>query len=180
MNAWTLRAMISIIKAQLEHIPVLCHIGRISLIESHGHSAPAHVMQTYVDEKFSEAAIREELNDPQNIFHMIFYNGHPAGYSKIVYNIPIDPVPSRNITKMERLYLLQEFYSLKLGHELMNFNFKLAKEMGQAGIWLYVWKENQRAIRFYEKAGFTIVGDGFFRLTDEHANPNWQMYLPFS
>jgi hypothetical protein len=24
------------------------------------------------------------------------------------------------------------------------------------------------------------VGDGWFRLTAEHANPNWQMYLPYS
>lgn len=108
--------MISILKARPEHIPILCKIGSVSLIESHGHSAPGHVMQTYVDDKFSEPALRNELNDTNNIFHLIFYNGQPAGYSKIIYNIPIEPIPQSNITKMERLYLLQEFYSMKLGH----------------------------------------------------------------
>jgi hypothetical protein len=24
------------------------------------------------------------------------------------------------------------------------------------------------------------MGDGWFRLTDDHSNPNWQMFLPFS
>ena len=46
-------------------------------------------------------------------------------------------------------------------------------------MWLYVWKGNERALTFYERAGFHIVGDGWFRLTAEHANPNWQMYLPY-
>lgn len=46
-------------------------------------------------------------------------------------------------------------------------------------MWLYVWKGNDRAIQFYKKAGFKIVGDGFFRLTDTHANPNWQMFLRY-
>ena len=56
---------------------------------------------------------------------------------------------------------------------------KLSRELGQDRMWLYVWKENHRALRFYEKAGFQIVGDGLFRLTATHANPNWQMFLRY-
>ena len=55
----------------------------------------------------------------------------------------------------------------------------LSKQNNQAGMWLYVWKENHRALAFYKKKGFIIVGDGLFRLTDEHSNPNWQMYLQY-
>jgi diamine N-acetyltransferase len=171
--------MIKISRASDEHLPILTSIGSKTLHESHGRSAPAHIMNAYVDEKFSEAALKEELDDPNNIFHIIYYNNIPTGYSKIIYNIPIDPVPFSNITKMERLYLLEEFHGLKLGHELMEFNVNLSKQNNQAGMWLYVWKENHRALRFYEKAGFTIVGDGWFRLTEEHSNPNWQMYLEY-
>ena len=171
--------MISIKKAQSEDVPTLSRIGGITIFESHGHSAPTHVMQSYVDEKFSEPYVLEELSVPTNIFYLIHYEGVPVGYSKIIYNIPIEPVPQPNITKMERLYVLQEFHSLKLGHQLMQFNIQLSKDNGQQGMWLYTWKENHRAINFYKRVGFVIVGDGYFRLTAEHSNPNWQMFLRY-
>lgn len=171
--------MITIRRAGLEDLDTLVQMGSQTIIESHGSSAPQEVMNAYVSEKFTEASMREELSDPLNIFHIIRYNQQPAGYSKIIYNVPIEAVASTQITKMERLYLLRSFYDKRLGHYLMQFNIELSKEQQQQGMWLYVWKGNERAIRFYEKTGFTIVGDGSFRLTDEHANPNWQMYLQY-
>jgi ribosomal protein S18 acetylase RimI-like enzyme len=171
--------MITITPATINDIKILTEVGSRSLLESHGHSAPAEVMQAYKSEKFTEAALEEELADQENIFHIIWHNGQPAGYSKIIYRQPLAHVPQKNITKMERLYLLQEYYSLKLGHQLLQFNIDLSRSHGEAGMWLYVWKGNERAINFYTKAGFKIIGDGWFRLTDEHANPNWQMLLEY-
>ncbi len=171
--------MITIVPATVHDSSLLARIGSRSLLESHGHSAPAPVMQSYVNEKFTITALEKELADCQNIFHIIYYNNQPAGYSKIICHQPLADVPQKNITKMERLYLLQEYYSLKLGRQLLQFNVNLSRQKGEAGMWLYVWKENERALRFYTKAGFQIVGDGYFRLTDDHANPNWQMYLPY-
>ncbi|RYZ26318.1 MAG: GNAT family N-acetyltransferase [Chitinophagaceae bacterium] len=165
--------------ATIQDLKTLTEVGRRSLLESHGHSAPAAIMQAYVDEKFTQNALEQELSDPQNIFHIIWHNDQPAGYSKIIYCHSLPQVPQKNITKMERLYLLQEYYSLKLGQQLLQFNIDLSKHQGEAGMWLYVWKENERAMRFYTKAGFKIIGDGLFRLTDEHANPNWQMLLTY-
>jgi ribosomal protein S18 acetylase RimI-like enzyme len=46
-------------------------------------------------------------------------------------------------------------------------------------MWLFVWKENQRAIHFYKKAGFHIIGSYDFRLTETHSNPNHQMLLKY-
>ena len=171
--------MIRIVPVQKEDMPLLVPIGRRSLVESHGHSAPTEVFETYLDEKFTPEALEAEVADKANLFHLVYYNDTPAGYSKIIYNCPIGPVAAPAITKLERLYLLSEFYDKKLGHRLLQFNIDLSKAAGQQGMWLYVWKENKRALRFYERAGFTIVGDGFFRLTDTHANPNWQMYLKY-
>ena len=171
--------MIRIIPATGMDTGLLSRIGRQTLLESHGHSAPAPVMQSYVDEKFTEEAIAQELADVNNIFHLIYYNGQPAGYSKIILNQALESVDIKNITKLERLYLLGEYYDLKLGRELLQFNIDLSRKEGQSGMWLYVWKKNERAIRFYEKAGFQIIGDGYFRLTEDHSNPNWQMLMEY-
>ncbi len=165
--------------ATVHDCKVLTLIGGRSLIESHGHSAPAPVMQSYLTEKFTKTAVEQELANPQNIFHIIYYNHQPAGYSKIIYRQPLEHIPQKAITKMERLYLLKEYYSLKLGERLLQYNINLSRGQGDDGMWLYVWKENERALRFYTKAGFRIIGDGVFRLTEDHANPNWQMFLQY-
>jgi diamine N-acetyltransferase len=39
-----------------------------------------------------------------------------------------------------------------------------ARGVGAAALWLGVWEHNPRAIRFYEKHGFTTVGEQPFVL----------------
>ncbi len=46
-------------------------------------------------------------------------------------------------------------------------------------MWLFVWKENQRAVNFYDKAGFKIIGNYEFKLSKTHSNPNYQMFLKY-
>ena len=158
---------------------LLSKIGGVTLLQSHGHSAPAEAMQAYVDAAFSVEACRAELEDEHNIFHAAFYNGQPAGYSKIIFRSSHPAVPLQLVTKLERLYLLNDFFDLKLGHRLLEQAIELSKGHGEHGLWLNVWKGNGRAIRFYEKAGFEIVGESEFVLTQTHSNPNWVMVLAY-
>ena len=171
--------MPEIIKATEKDVALLSSLATNTFIESHGHSAPATDINNYIDEKYNEAVLKEELNDPQNIYHIIYYGEKPAGYSKIVYNQPYENSALQNITKLERIYILQEFYNVQLGKALFRFNVVLAKQNKQAGMWLYVWKENTRAFNFYTRAGFTIIGSHNFKISATHANPNHQLLLMF-
>ncbi len=56
------------------------------------------------------------------------------------------------------LYVLPEYWSQKQGYELMQFCKQRLREQGFLKAYLWVLKENQRAIEFYEKLGF--VDDG--------------------
>ena len=136
-------------------------------------------MQAYVDKSFSEEACAAELANNDNIFNAVYYNGQPAGYSKIVFNCPHPAVALQRVTKLERLYLLEKFHGIKLGHQLLQQAVDLSKAQGEQGMWLNVWKENSRAIRFYQKWGFENIGESQFVLTDTHANPNWVMLLTY-
>ncbi|GAB2839678.1 GNAT family N-acetyltransferase [Ferruginibacter profundus] len=168
-----------IIKATVKDAAVLMPLAIETFIQSHGHSAPAADIDNYIAEKYSLAAFTAELNDPQNIYHIIYHDDKPAGFSKIIFNHPYDDSNIQNITKLERIYLLQQFYSLKLGKLLFEFNVALAKQAQQKGMWLYVWVENTRAFNFYTRAGFTITGSHDFRVSATHSNPNHRMYLEF-
>src|SRR6266480_4684810 len=114
--------MVSIVLADKKDFQLVSEIGRTTFLESHGHSAPPGVIDNYVKETYSTKAVREELNDTANIFHIISYNNKLAGYSKIILNTIHPAIKEKNITKLERLYLLKEFYDLKLGHALFQFN----------------------------------------------------------
>ena len=103
----------------------------------------------------------------------------PAGYYKIILNQPHLAVPLQPVTYMERLYLLKEFYDLKLGHKLLAHAVEHSKSCGERGMWLTVWQKNERAIGFYKKAGFTAVAESRFWLTEERSNPTWVMLLQY-
>jgi diamine N-acetyltransferase len=171
--------MISIRRATAADYKLLSEIGTRSVFESHGHSAPPAEFNLFLREKFSEEAFRAELDDPENIYHIILYDDVPAGYSKIRLNTGHPEMQQENVTKLERLYLLKEFYGLQLGAELMNHNVRFSKKHHQAGMWLNVWVENHRAFAFYKKQGFEIIGHHDYEISPRHSNPNYRMYLQY-
>ncbi|MBK6634484.1 MAG: GNAT family N-acetyltransferase [Chitinophagaceae bacterium] len=143
--------MISVKRATAEdHRPIVA-IGKIAVAEAHRDSTSAENLNEYLEKNYNDHAIKEELDDPDNIYHMISYNGNPVGFSKIILNAKEPGIVAENVTKLDRIYLLKEFYGLKLGLELMNFNIRLAVNNKQSGIWLYTWIGNTRAIDFYLK-----------------------------
>lgn len=171
--------MISIRRATTADYRILSEIGIRSVTESHGHSASPEDFDPFVQRYFTEEAFRADLEDPGNIYHIILYDNVPAGYSKLKLNICHPVIKEEKVAKLERLYLLKEFYGLQLGAELMNHNVLFSKEHHQAGIWLFVWVENHRAFAFYKKQGFQIVGHHDYEISPTHSNPNYVMFLGY-
>lgn len=171
--------MTSIVKAKEKDSQILSDIAKLTFIESHGNSAKTEDINVYVTEQYNTDAFKEELSETKNIYHIIYQDKRPVGYSKIIFNTPFTNSPIKNITKLERLYLLKEFYGLKIGRELFQFNIDLSKKNNQAGIWLFVWKENHRVVNFYKKNSFIIIGSHDFKISETHSNPNHQMFLRF-
>ena len=171
--------MTTIVRATVNDAKLLVHIGKTSFLESHGMSASKNDIDAYVKLKFNEVTFFEELQDSKNHFHIIYHNQIPIGYSKIIFDFPYPNIPFENVTKLERLYLLKEFHHLKLGLELFNFNVQESMKHHQAGMWLFVWTENENAINFYNKVGFKIVGHHDFKISENHSNPNYQMLFTY-
>lgn len=167
----------SISHPTLADLQQLVDLARRSFWESHGHSAPAEDIEAYMNGKLTEETFFTELLDQRNSFRWIHYEGQPAGYSKIILDCPNEFVAAPNVTKMERLYFLEAFHRLGMAQLLFAHNLELAKQANQVGLWLYVWKENHRAVAFYKKLGFEIVGEGDFKISERHYNPNYIMFL---
>lgn len=171
--------MTSIVRAKVDDYQLLADIGKVSFIQSHGSSADASDINMYLNENYNYAVFKAELEDPDNIYHTVFHDNRAAGYSKIILNTPHSNIVIKNVTKLERFYLLKDFYGLKLGTELMKFNLVLSKNNNQGGMWLYVWVENLKAIAFYKKNGFKVIGTHDFKISETHSNPNYLMFLEY-
>lgn len=171
--------MIRIVRANEKDYQLLSTLAKRTLLESHAGSPAAAGLDNYVKENYSDEAVKDELGDIKNIYHIIYYNDRAAGYSKIIFDKPYTESELKNITKLDRFYVLKEFYDLKLGFGLFKFIVELSKRNNQAGLWLYTWKDNQRAIKFYKKNGFIITGSYDFKITETLSNPNHQMLLKF-
>ena len=170
---------ISIKKATEKDFNAIVEIGRVSVDESHRDSCAAADMAAYIDSHYNDAAITEELKDLKNIYHIIFVDEQPVGFSKLVLNAEYATIPRKNIAKLDRIYLLKNFQRLKLGFELLQFNISLAKNNNQSGIWLVTWEGNKTAVDFYLKTGFTIHGSENFNVSETHSNLCHLMLLDF-
>jgi GNAT superfamily N-acetyltransferase len=171
--------MNSITRATTNETGILANIGRQTFYESHGHSAPKKDTDIYAQEKFSEEAIQKELENPGYIYHILYIDEKAAAFTKIVLDSPLDGHVLTPLTKLDRIYVLQSHYQQGLGQQLLDFNIDYSKKHNQKGMWLCTWIENKRAINFYNRNHFKIVGSYDFHVSPTHINPNHIMLLTY-
>ena len=161
------------------HSEALSKLAEQTFLESHGNSASPSDIQNYMEGKLNSDIFHEELIDTNNYFFGLFDKSRLIGYSKIIFDFGFQEKIDNTHAKMERLYILKEFYDKKLGKQLFQFNLAFSKKKNQKGIWLYTWVENHRAISFYKSFGFEIVDSADFKISENHSNPNHIMHLIF-
>ena len=59
---------------------------------------------------------------------------------------------------------MKAFLGQKIGQILLNKAIEIGKKKKLEFLWLGVWEENHRAIKFYEKNGFKVFGKHKFVL----------------
>ena len=69
--------------------------------------------------------------------------------------------------EIERIYVISKFQGKKIGQLLYDYALDLAMQGKYDYIWLGVWEENQKAIKFYTKNGFVEFDKHVFRLGND-------------
>lgn len=86
-------------------------------------------------------------------------DGPPPPDAKLTRPLPVGPA-----VQLHQIYVLERARSGGVGAALMTAVVAEAHARGAASLWLGVWSQNPRAVRFYERNGFTIVGSHVFVL----------------
>lgn len=144
-------------------------LGRTTFTETFGHLyRDKQDLLNYYDATFSVEKIECSLEKPNNIFWITFVDRLPVGYAKLKLNSKSEFISSENICQLQKIYVLKDFLSMKIGFELQTLLLQKAKELKFDEIWLSVLNSNERAINFYRKNGFQNCGNHDFQIGKEN------------
>ena len=155
---------IAIRKVTPDEIDQLQQIGRQTFFETFAADNTAENMKKYLEEGFSLEKLRSELDDPGARFYFARIGSTLAGYLKLNFGQSQTELKDDNALEIERIYVLKAFQGKHVGQCLYEKAIAVAKAANAAYVWLGVWEQNTKAIRFYEKNGFVAFDKHIFRL----------------
>jgi len=115
-------------------------------------------MAAHIAEHFGDERLGAELQDPARTLLLLESGGALAGFAMLRAGDAPGDVAAANPVEMERFYVGHEWHGQGLAGPLMTAALEVARAAGHDVAWLGVWVQNARAVRFYEKQGFAIVG----------------------
>jgi ribosomal protein S18 acetylase RimI-like enzyme len=121
-------------------------------------------MSSHLAAKYSEAKQAAEIADPGGTYLLAELDGRLVGYALVVGNRAPDGMALPAPVEVVRFYVASDWHGRGVAQSLMAACIAEGRRRGGGTLWLGVWQENPRAIAFYLKAGFRIVGTTSFRL----------------
>lgn len=131
-------------------------------------------MRHHIATVFHPDRFLEEMADDRIGYHIAFLDDAPVGYIRVNSSGAQSDVNDPMSLELERIYVVKEQQGRRFGDQLILKTFGLAREAGLEYVWLGVWKKNEKAIRFYERMGFTIFGTHDFMLGNDPQS-DWLM-----
>lgn len=158
---------ITIRKVDLSDLEELQKVATQAFRETFSEENAEEDMQKYVDEKFNTAQLESELSNPDSLFYFAVSDDNAAGYLKLNFKDAQTELKYEDYAEVERIYVLQEFLGKRVGQLLIDKALEVATSQNVKFVWLGVWEENYRAIRFYEKNSFQTFDKHIFRLGND-------------
>jgi len=168
--------MITIRTFQEQEAALLADISRTSFFQTFAPDNTEENMSLFLQHQFTAERIILEMGQPGNTHLLALYHDEPAGY--IFLKQRSHPLlESWDALEISRIYCLQAFQGKGVGKALMEYAIQFANQLKLDTLWLAVWKENAKALNFYNAFGFQIFGETDFMLGKD-LQKDWLMSKP--
>ncbi|WP_439865019.1 GNAT family N-acetyltransferase [Pseudomonas antarctica] len=98
-------------------------------------------------------------------------NGHLIGFAQIKLNAPHPMIQTPDAAELQRLYIQERFTGQSIGYQLLQAAEQRAALGGAPLLWATVWVGNNRALGFYPRRGYEVLGEPTYTFQGEtHAN----------
>ena len=142
-------------KADVSDAIILALLGQVSFREAFGHFwTDEEVLRKYFKKTFSVSKLKSSLAKQNNVFWIAFADDLPVGYAKLKKYAPNEKLSDKKPAQLQKIYLLNNHVGLGIGKKLQDALFNEVKKENIRTLWLAVWDENPKAIKFYEREGF--------------------------
>lgn len=171
-------------KVTENELPTLIALARETFIAAFAEQNNPDDFAAYIASAFTFAAFKKEWDTEGSVFYLAYNTDELIGYFKLNHNkIPHDAInvipefeliKSNKMTELERIYLTDNTHGKGFATLMMNEIVQLSKAENSAFIWLGVWENNLKAIKFYQKTGFSKFGEHLFIIGDD-PQTDWLM-----
>jgi len=124
-------------------------------------------MSAYLAGAFSADIQAAELADPRTAFLIAVSDEVPVGYARMRTGAVPACVGGEAPIEIVRFYSDTHWIGRGVGSALMAACLSHAESLGCDVVWLDVWDRNPRAINFYKRWGFAVVGEQEFVIGDD-------------
>jgi ribosomal protein S18 acetylase RimI-like enzyme len=144
-----------IIKASLKEAEEISQLASTTFVQAFGHLwADKAVFEEYLSNTFSVDKISSSITKSNNVFWIAYSNNTPIGYAKLKKYSPNKLIAIANPAQLQKIYVLENYIGNQVGAKLQNEVFNEVRKNNIAELWLAVWDQNFKGIRFYENYGF--------------------------
>jgi len=157
-------------RATKDDAQLIAELGARTFEDSFGPDNQSQDMAEYLAANFSLSRIESELGDPASTFLLAYERSKVIGYVMLRLGKIPKSVADPNALELVRIYVEKNVIGSGYGSALMEACLAEAKRAGRETIWLGVWEKNTRAISFYKKWGFSVVGTQEFVLGSDAQN----------
>ena len=171
-------------QAVLADAAALCRLGANTFRDTfEAHNTPED-MEQYLAESFTPERQATEIADPSGTVLLAERRGASEkagvlGYAHLSSGSTPEAVSGPDPIELKRLYVARAWHGQGVAQALMDASLAVARARGAKTVWLGVWERNPRAVAFYEKYGFTRVGEHTFQLGSDKQT-DWILELPIT
>ena len=158
---------ISFHRVTIEQAEVLRSFGRKTFVDAFGRFNTPENMDHYLNQAFTLDHVRKQLNTPGTFFYFAFLKTSLVGYLKLNVETAQNEPFGIHTLEIERIYVAGPFQGKKIGQLLLDFALQKARDWHKRSVWLGVWDQNPRAIKFYERNEFVQFDSHEFMMGDD-------------
>lgn len=145
-------------KCSQHHLDELVELSRKTFRDAFETDNDPKDFEDYLHTAFHRDTLAAQLRDEDVSFYFVRVDAKTAGYFKLNENFAQTDVKLSNSIELERIYVLEAFQGQGIGEWMLAEIKQIALKKGKQFLWLGVWEKNRKAIRFYQRLGFTKFG----------------------
>ncbi|MEM9905465.1 MAG: GNAT family N-acetyltransferase [Cyanobacteria bacterium P01_D01_bin.44] len=155
--------MITIRRAHLDDSEILANLAERTFRETFTTENNLTDMEHHCAKNFGTEVQQQEILDPNCATLLAEVEDQLVAFAQVRLHSPKDCVSADHPSELHRLYVEKEWHGKGVAHKIMSKLLSTAANAGADYIWLGVWEYNPRAIAFYGKYGFKVVGEHIFQ-----------------